>query len=46
MGVIAASGSFDKKWRTFHRLLELELDLTPENMASEPRKERYQGDMA
>jgi hypothetical protein len=45
MGVIAASGGYERKWRAFrwtlHRLRELELDLTPENIDSEQIKERY-----
>ena len=45
MGVIAASGAFERKWQAFrwthHRLLELEIDLTPENCNSQEIKDRY-----
>lgn len=44
-GVIAASGAFERKWRTCRstrsRLMELEIDLTPQNAASDEFKERY-----
>jgi hypothetical protein len=44
-GVIAASGAFERKWRTCRstrsRLIKLEIDLTPENMDSKEIKERY-----
>lgn len=44
-GVTAASGAFERKWRTCRstrgRLMELEIDLTPENVDSEEIKGRY-----
>jgi hypothetical protein len=44
-GVIAASGAFERKWRacrlTRGRLMELEIDLTPQNADSTEMKERY-----
>jgi hypothetical protein len=43
--VIAASGAFERKWRncrsTHSRLMEFEIDLTPQNAASQELKERY-----